>query len=80
MVRALDSRLYGRGFDPHTFAWFVFEAYAFYFTLICLSIFSCRDVRDVDHTYFHFGLFDRMFVLCLFPECPDMTLLGYVIQ
>ena len=29
-----------------------------------LSSFVC----DVEHTYFHFGLCDRMFVLCLFGQ------------
>ena len=30
------------------------------------SIFVC----DVEHTYFHFGLCGRKFVLCLFGQCP----------
>ena len=31
-----------------------------------LYIFVC----DVEHTYFHFGLCGRKFVLCLFGQCP----------
>ena len=33
-----------------------------------LSILVC----DVEHTYFHFGLCDGKFVLCLFGECPGL--------
>ena len=32
------------------------------------SIFVC----DVEHTYFHFGLCGRKFVLCLFGQCPGL--------
>ena len=29
-------------------------------------------VRDVEHTSFHFGLYGRKFVLCLFGQCPGL--------
>ena len=32
------------------------------------SIFVC----DVEHTFFHFGLCGRKFVLCLFGQCPGL--------
>ena len=32
------------------------------------SIFVC----DVEHTFFHFGMCGRKFVLCLFGQCPGL--------
>ena len=31
-------------------------------------------VCDVEHTFFHFGLCGRKFVLCLFGQCPRRSL------
>ena len=42
VVRVLDSRLSGRGFDPHTGHGSLLKLRQFHLPLICLSILSCK--------------------------------------